>query len=132
MQFQSTDAPPCCRRQFLGGGLKLGAAALAALMQQQACLSAAPAGRVNPLRAKAPQFPARAKNVIQLFMTGGPSHLDMFDYKPELAHSHGKPLPASVLGNTSFAQIREGQPLIMQSPWGFRRHGASGQWVSEL
>jgi hypothetical protein len=87
---------------------------------------------VNPLRAKAPQFPARARNVIQLFMTGGPSHLDMFDYKPELARSHGKPLPASVLGNTSFAQIRDGQPLVMQSPWGFRRHGASGQWVSEL
>jgi len=120
-----------CRRQFLGKGLRLGAAALMALLKQG--VAAAALGRpVNPLATKQTHFPARAKNVIQLFMTGGPSHLDMFDYKPQLWRSDGQPLPESVLGTTSFAQIREGKPLVMRSPWGFKRHGNSGQWVCEL
>jgi len=120
-----------CRRQFLGQGLRLGAAALMALLKQGVA-AAAPGRPVNPLTPKETHFPARAKNVIQLFMTGGPSHLDMFDYKPQLWRSDGQPLPESVLGKTSFAQIREGKPLVMRSPWGFKRHGNSGQWVCEL
>jgi hypothetical protein len=101
-------------------------------MQQHGQAAAASMGMVNPLAAKAPHFAPRAKSVIQLFMTGGPSHLDMFDYKPALGRHNGEPLPQSVLGNTSFAQIRDGKPLVMQSPWGFKRHGQSGQWVSDL
>jgi len=87
---------------------------------------------VNPLAPKGTHFPARAKNVIQLFMTGGPSHLDMFDFKPQLTKCSGQPLPESVLGKTNFAQIRDGKPLLMPSPWGFQQHGEHGQWVSDL
>jgi hypothetical protein len=121
-----------CRRQFLGQGVKLGVAALAAMLQRTSSALAGPLRGVNPLKSKAPHFAPRARNVIQLFMTGGPSHLDMFDYKPELARSNGKPLPESVLGKTSFAQIRDGKPLVMSSPWGFKRHGERGQWISDL
>ncbi|MCC6492764.1 MAG: DUF1501 domain-containing protein [Pirellulales bacterium] len=121
----------CCRRQFLGGGIGLGAAALMSLLDGTGALQAT-APWLNPLAPKPTQFPARAKNVIQLFMTGGPSHLDMFDFKPALVEREGEPLPLSVLGKTNFAQIRDGRPRIMRSPWGFNRHGESGQWVSDL
>lgn len=119
------------RRDFLGGGLRLGGAALALLASREA-RALARADVTNPLSARTPHRAARAKNVIQLFMTGGPSHLDMFDYKPALEKYAGQPLPPSVLGNTVFAQIREGKPLIMPSPWGFRRHGEGGHWVSDI
>ena len=51
-------------------------------------------GRRNPLAPRKPHFPAKAKNVIFLFMEGGPSQMDLFDPKPELQKWHGKPLPA--------------------------------------
>jgi hypothetical protein len=65
-------------------------------------------------------------------MTGGPSHLDMFDYKPALDRFCGQPLPDSVTRKTNFAQIRDAQPLIMPSPWEFQQHGETGQWVNAL
>ncbi|HMP06392.1 MAG TPA: DUF1501 domain-containing protein [Lacipirellulaceae bacterium] len=120
-----------CRRRFLDGGLRLGQVALAALVDRTTWASTR-GSLANPLAAKSTHFRPRARNVIQLLMTGGPSHLDMFDYKPKLAALTGQPLPESVIGKTNFAQIREGRPLVMSSPWGFRRHGQSGQWVSDL
>lgn len=120
------------RRYFLDQGLRLGALAMAWLMQGNTASHANAVKLSNPLAPKPPHFTPRAKRVIQLFMTGGPSHLDMFDYKPMLERFAGQPLPQSVLGDVTFAQIRDGQPLVMPSPWGFRRHGESGQWVSEL
>lgn len=120
------------RRRFLDQGVRLGAAALTSLLARSG-LGAADAARLNsPLAAKPPHFAAPAKHVIQLFMTGGPSHLDMFDYKPTLTKMAGQPLPKSVVQGVSFAQIRDGQPLVMPSPWGFKQHGQSGQWVSDL
>lgn len=122
----------CCRRQFLGGGVSLGAAALVSMLQRSAGALGAAEALVNPLTLKPPQFRPRAKSVIQLFMTGGPSHLDMFDYKPGLERLAGQPLPDSLVAKANFAQIRDKRPLVMPSPWKFQRYGQSGQWVSEL
>lgn len=75
---------------------------------------------------------ARAKRVIFLFMQGGPSHVDTFDYKPALAEQDGKAMPfddSRVLANTG----RRGDThRVMKSPWAFRRYGEGGHWVSEL
>lgn len=74
---------------------------------------------VNPLAAKAPHFEASAKRVIFLCMQGGPSHIDTFDYKPQLAADAGK-------GG------KFGGSKLMPSPWKFRQQGKSGLWLSEL
>lgn len=120
------------RRQFLCQGIKLGAIALGSLLNRGQNAFAKMEMDINPLSPRPTHFPARAKHVIQLFMTGGPSHLDMFDYKPQLEVMADQPLPASVLGNVEFAQIRDAHPLIMPSLWKFARYGESGSWVSEL
>ncbi len=76
----------------------------------------------NDLRAKTPHFPARAKRVIMLTMAGGPSHVDTFDYKPQLIKDNGK---QGKYGN------QRGSGLLA-SPWKFSQHGDGGLWVSEL
>ena len=81
----------------------------------------------NPLASRAPHFPARAKRVIFLFMHGGPSHVDTFDYKPELIKHHGQPLPFEK-PRIQFAQTGN----LLRSPWKFRRYGQCGAWVSDL
>ncbi len=81
----------------------------------------------NPLAAKQPHFPARAKRVIFLFMKGGPSHVDTFDPKPLLDRDHGKPLPFA-LPRVTFAKTT----TLFKSPWKFKQHGESGLPVSEL
>jgi hypothetical protein len=81
----------------------------------------------NPLSVKPPMFPARAKRVIFLFMSGGPSHVDLFDPKPKLVDYAGKPLP--------FEQpklVRTKTVNCLPSPWKFAKHGQSGIDVSEL
>ena len=99
-----------------------GGLALAGLMGQEQARAA-----VDPLAVKAPHFPARAKRVIFLFMHGGPSQVDTFDYKPLLKRDHGKPLPFArpkVVSSETFN--------LLQSPWGFKQYGQSGAWVSDL
>lgn len=71
--------------------------------------------------------PARTKRVIFLFMHGGPSQVDTFDYKPLLARDHGKPLPFAK-PRVQFAETGN----LLASPWKFKQHGQSGAWVSEL
>jgi hypothetical protein len=81
----------------------------------------------NPLAPKPAQFEPKAKRVIFLFMHGGPSQVDTFDYKPLLARDHGKPLP--------FAKPRVfSAPTgnLLKSPFQFQQHGESGAWVSEI
>ncbi|MDB4507922.1 DUF1501 domain-containing protein, partial [bacterium] len=70
---------------------------------------------------------ARAKRVIFLFMHGGPSHVDLFDYKPQLIKDSGKPLPFPER-KVQFAA----RGNLMASPWQFRQVGQSGAWMSEL
>src|SRR5258708_5760923 len=91
-------------------------------------LLAAETGNENPLAPKQPHFTARAKQVIFLFMHGGPSHIDTFDPKPRLALDHGKPLPFK--RPLTFAEGSVGG--LMKSPWEFKQYGQSGTPVSEL
>ncbi|HEX7899495.1 MAG TPA: DUF1501 domain-containing protein [Planctomycetota bacterium] len=79
---------------------------------------------------KPTHFRARARNVIFLYMDGGPSQIDTFDYKPMLEKHHGKD-PKSVIGRIEKTQF-ENNGTVMKSPWEFKRRGESGLWVSEL
>ena len=81
----------------------------------------------DPLAPKVPHFPAKAKRVIFLFMHGGPSQVDTFDYKPKLAEDNGKPLPFPKPRVVSGATGN-----LLKSPFAFKQHGQSGAWVSEL
>ncbi len=92
----------------------------------------AAAANPNPLAPKVPHFKPRAKRVIFIFMQGGPSHIDTFDYKPALAEQDGKMMSfddARTLANTG---ARATPQRVLKSPWSFARHGQSGRWVSEL
>ena len=93
--------------------------------------SQAAAAERNPLAAKPPHFAARAKRVIFLFMHGGPSQVDTFDYKPTLREVLGQ---AGPLREASAADgpRKKKTPLLRESPWKFAQHGQSGRWVSEL
>src|SRR5689334_5737102 len=77
-------------------GVGLGTMALGSLLNQKLFAAGNPA-LVNPLAPKAPHFAPKAKRVIYLFMAGGPSHLDLFDYKPQLAKFSGTLPPAELL-----------------------------------
>src|SRR5882672_7730916 len=105
-----------------------GSLALAGLLGEQmhAATTVAP-GAAGPLSVKPPHFAPKAKRVIFLFMHGGPSHVDTFDYKPLLQRDHGKPYPFP-RPRVTFANTG----LLLASPWRFRQHGASGSWVSTL
>jgi hypothetical protein len=127
-------APPSptfsSRREFLaraGGGC--GMLALADLMAHAETTTGSAAQSVNPLAPKPSHFPAKAKNVIWLFMNGGPSHVDTWDYKPELAKRDGQELKGFDQ-NTGFFRDQVGP--VMKSPYKFARHGQSGAWVSEI
>jgi hypothetical protein len=113
--------PPCDRRQFLwqfGGGL--GGVALASLLGQDALLAAAPSRGV-------PHHPARAKRVVQLYMSGAASQCDTFDYKPRLLREHGKAWDPGE--KVELFQSSPGQ--TMRSPWAWRRYGRCGKWVND-
>jgi len=125
-------APPhpaySSRRQFLGtAGQGMGMLALASLLAERGL--AGPAENIDPLAAKKPHFAPRAKSVIWLFMNGGPSHVDTFDYKPELDKRDGQELKGFDQNTGFFAG--QGGPL-MKSPFPFKQHGKSGAWVSSL
>ena len=93
------------RRQFLNttGQFSLGAVAMNALGLAAPNLVQAGNLPQNPLAPRLPEFPARAKRVIYLHMSGGPPHLDIFDYKPELVKYTGQDCPGSVLEGRRFA-----------------------------
>jgi hypothetical protein len=123
---------PLSRRDFLaraGGGA--GLLALLALLERDGRLAAAddptPA---NPLAAKPPHFKATAKSVIWLFLDGGPSHIDLFDPKPDLTKLDGKPLPDSFTRPVT-AMGRTAYTPLMASKRTFKQYGDSGQWVSD-
>ena len=80
-------------------------------------------------RPAGPHHTPRAKNVIFCFMDGGPSHVDSFDYKPELARQQGKPI-----GEEGVSRLSQSSPgrVWMGSPWKFQKRGESGLWVSDL
>jgi hypothetical protein len=122
---------PSSRRDFLaraGGGF--GALALASLLRRDIAAAQTSPHLTNPLAPRSSHFPATAKSVIWCFLDGGPSHIDLFDPKPELNKLDGQPLPTSfdrpmtAMGKTAFT------PLL-GSKRKFKQHGQSGTWVSD-
>jgi hypothetical protein len=115
------------RRDFLTRcGMGFGMLGLANVLAPQLVTAAEAIGSNSPLAPKAPQFPAKAKRVIHIFANGGPSHVDTFDPKPELARLHGKPLPMDNL------KTERKTGAAFQSPFKFKKYGQSGIEVSEL
>jgi hypothetical protein len=123
------------RRTFLGrAAYGLGGIALASLLDPKLVGSARAAavqhgwkGIVDPLH-----FPVRAKRIIHLCMAGGPSHLESFDYKPELKRIDGKPFPESFTKGQQLAQLQNTELKARGSFTDFKKHGESGQEISDL
>jgi hypothetical protein len=117
--------PILSRRALLKrSAVGFGSLALASLLAEE---TRSQASTDNPLAAKPPHFPARAKRIIFLLMAGGPSQVDTFDPKPLLTRDDGKPLP--------FPKPRvqfNSTANLLKSPWKFQQYGQSGLWVSEL
>lgn len=113
------------RRRFLReSGLGFGALALADLLHRES--PGAPAA--DPLALKSPHFPAKVKSIIWLFMTGAPSQVDTWDYKPELQKRDGESL-AGADPKTGFFTT---SGKCLKSPFAWKQHGESGTWVSDL
>jgi hypothetical protein len=113
-------------RRFASGFGMLGLAGLLA-EDMTTGLFAAEGLSTHPLLVKPPQFPAKARRIIFLFMSGGPSHVDTFDPKPRLGRDNGKPLPFE---KPKLERTKTGN--LLQSPWTFKQYGQSGTPVSEL
>jgi hypothetical protein len=122
------------RRHFFGEcAIGLGAVALASLASAGKCFGSVQPSLANPLAPKKPHFPAKAKSVIYLFMAGGPSQLELFDYKPKLNELNGKPIPDSYLKGKRFAfmdTFTKDVPKLLGTRRKFARHGQCGAHVS--
>jgi hypothetical protein len=114
---------PISRRRLLqSASCGFGYLALAGL-----CGETQAAAPDNPLAPKPPHHTPKAKRVIFLFMQGGPSHVDTFDYKPRLARDDGKKVPFLVARTRQVTAER-----VFQSLWKFKQYGQCGRWVSDL
>jgi hypothetical protein len=118
------------RRHFFGDcAVGLGSLALASLLDSRAATTA------DPLAPKPGHFPARAKNVIFLFMAGGPSQLELFDYKPKLVELNGKSIPDSFIEGKRFAFMDSSfkdKTKLLGTRRTFSQCGQNGMWVSDL
>jgi hypothetical protein len=133
MNSTQLDLLDITRRHFFREcGVGVGKIALASLLTNAFATrtSAAPARALNPMSAKPPHFAPRAKRVIYLFMAGAPSHLDLFDYKPQLAKYEGKPIPPEIIRGQRYAFIRQ-DAAALGPQFKFARHGQCGAEVSE-
>jgi hypothetical protein len=121
------------RRHFFHDcGIGVGKIALAGLLAESLPAAAAAIDpRRSPLAAKPAHYPGKAKAVIQLFMAGAPSQLDMFDHKPKLAQIEGKPIPPEVIGGQRYAFIRP-DAAVLGPQYSFAKHGESGAEISEV
>jgi len=118
------------RHFFRNCGVGLAKIALAQMLAQT--LPAAGENK-RPMAPKPPHFPPKAKSIIYLFMAGGPSQLDMFDYKPKLRELDGQRPPDSFFAGKRFAFMeRMAAARLMASRHEFRRYGQSGMWCSDL
>jgi len=96
--------PSLTRRHFFSRcAMGLGGIALASLLSERKLFGATPEPVANPMAPRPPHFKPRAKNVIYLFMAGGPSQLELFDYKPRLIELNGQPIPQSFIEGKRFA-----------------------------
>ncbi len=121
------------RRHFFSRcGIGVGSMALSSLLAQQAAADPTVA-ELNPLAPKPTHFPARATNVIFLFMAGGPSQLELFDYKPKLTELNGEPIPESYVAGKRFAFMDSSHRTnLLGTRRTFNQYGENGTWVSDL
>src|SRR5436190_255046 len=128
----SSSLQSSTRRHFFSQcGMGLGSVALASLLSDNK-LGAAPSPE-NPLAPQKPLFTPRAKNVIYLFMAGGPSQLELFDYKPKLIELNGEPIPQSYIEGKRFAFMNATHGVkLLGTRREFKQRGQSGAWMSDL
>src|SRR5687768_15660412 len=121
------------RRHFFSRcGVGVGSIALTSLLAEQGLAAPSPQVR-NALDPKPPHFPAKAKNVIFLFMAGGPSQLDLLEHKPQLTELNGKPIPDSYIAGKRFAFMDSShRSNLLGTRRSFQQYGESGAWVSDL
>jgi uncharacterized protein DUF1501 len=121
------------RRHFFSRcGMGLGGIALASLMNER-LFGAEAAALPNPMSPKQPHFAPKAKNIIYLFMAGGPSQLELFDYKPKLLELNGQPIPQSFIEGKRFAFMGSSHGTnLLGTRRAFKQHGQNGMWVSEM
>lgn len=126
--FDHTDARPNRRRFVAGASSSLASIALSAMLADNSQGAAPQIDPANPYAPRPPHFPAKAKNVIVVFCSGALSHVDTFDYKPELIRRDGQPLP----GNEKLVSFQGPNGNLTRPLWEFRPRGQSGQMVSDL
>lgn len=136
--FPSAFAAHHTRRAFFGSaGLSLGSAALATLFARDGKAAESkggtPTGGKNAALVST-HFPSKVKNVIYLHMVGGPSQIDLFDYKPKLADMFDKDLPDSIINGQRLTTMTSGQKRFPIAPsiYKFAQHGKGGAWISEM
>src|SRR5262245_17488331 len=124
------------RRQFFGSsGLRMGGVALAMMAGRTfAAEQVAPPKRMHPALPGLPHFAAKAKAIIYLHMNGGPSQMDLWDYKPKMGEFFDKDLPDTVRMNQRITTMTSGQARFPVAPsmFKFDQHGECGRWASEL
>ncbi|MEM1443006.1 MAG: DUF1501 domain-containing protein, partial [Verrucomicrobiota bacterium] len=126
MHCHNFQKAPLSRREMLRGcAMGFGGVAMQALLAEQA-----QAKITNPLAPRTPHYRPKAKNVIFLYMDGGPSQVDTFDHKPLLSKYNGRD-PKEVIGKLAPTQF-DSVGAILGSPWEFKQRGDSGAWVSDL
>jgi hypothetical protein len=124
--YSPADLQLPTRRRFLQqAGLGFGSLALASMLHDE---SRAASPSADPLAQVSPHFPARVKSIIWLFMTGGPSQVDTWDYKPELQKRDGQELAGSDPKTGFFTTSGK----CLKSPFEWKQHGESGSWASDL
>src|SRR5690242_13517280 len=114
------------RHFFKQCGVGIGQIALALLLTGGKLLAGPAASSASPMDPKPPHFPAKAKNIIYLFMAGGPSQLELFDYKPKLQEYDGKPMPDSLVAGKRFAfmdTFSKEPPKVLGSRRKFQQYG---------
>jgi hypothetical protein len=130
VQVTPMNPPAITRRSALqAAACGFGYLALAGLAGRNAALAGAAA---NPLAMKLPHFAPRAKRIIFLFMQGGVSHVDSFDYKPELFRLDGQSVPFDNARKVANSGQRGTAERIMKPLWNFSQHGETGRWASTL
>jgi len=125
--FSHQDEFPHSRRSMLKkAACGFGSLALAGMFGKNAEASSS----INPLAAKPPLLPPKAKRLIFIFMQGGPSHVDTFDYKPDLIAADGKDIDFEGVRFQTFGKVSNRR--LMKPLWGFNQYGECGRWVSDL
>ena len=134
MNPQFERAQSITRRHFLRDcKVGLGAMALSMMTGGRALGESTPLVQTppNPLLPRPSHFSPKARRVIYLHMVGGPSQLDLFDYKPQLVKHHDQPCPAELLNGKRFA-FTTGNPVLLGTTHNFEQKGNGGAWVSDI